>query len=75
MAVAAGLPAVEPGLEQVRALAAEHNLIPLTHSFIDDCETPVSAFLKLREEGSKHPIEEVGKRLRSMMPWLAGGKS
>ncbi len=25
-----------------------YNLIPLRHSFIEDCETPVSAFLKLR---------------------------
>ena len=39
---------VEPSLEQARALAREHNLIPLRDSFIDDCETPVSAFLKLR---------------------------
>ena len=31
-----------------RALAREYNLIPLRHSFIADCETPVSAFLKLR---------------------------
>jgi anthranilate synthase component 1 len=44
MAVAAR----EPGPEQVRALAREHNLVPLRHSFIADCETPVSAFLKLR---------------------------
>ncbi|HEX3452849.1 MAG TPA: anthranilate synthase component I, partial [Solirubrobacteraceae bacterium] len=29
--------------------AAAHNLIPVTHSYIEDCETPVSAFLKLRE--------------------------
>ncbi len=39
---------IAPSLEQARALAASHNLIPLRHSFIDDCETPVSAFLKLR---------------------------
>jgi anthranilate synthase component 1 len=44
MAVAAR----EPGPEQVRALARDHNLVPLRHSFIADCETPVSAFLKLR---------------------------
>jgi anthranilate synthase component 1 len=37
-----------PSLEQARALAAQHNLIPLRHAFIEDCETPVSAFLKLR---------------------------
>jgi anthranilate synthase component I len=52
MAVAAdaiaNAPAVEPSLAEARALAGKHNLIPLRHSFIDDCETPVSAFLKLR---------------------------
>jgi anthranilate synthase component 1 len=37
-----------PSLERARTLAAEHNLIPLKESFIEDCETPVSAFLKLR---------------------------
>ena len=40
--------AVEPSLEEVRALAATHNLVALRHTFIDDCETPVAAFLKLR---------------------------
>src|SRR5438270_4256367 len=44
MAVAAS----DPAPEQVRELAREHNLVPLRHSFIEDCETPVSAFLKLR---------------------------
>ncbi|HMD57954.1 MAG TPA: anthranilate synthase component I [Solirubrobacteraceae bacterium] len=39
---------VRPSLEEARALAAEHNLIPLRWSFVEDCETPVSAFLKLR---------------------------
>ncbi|MFN3975415.1 MAG: ketol-acid reductoisomerase [Dehalococcoidia bacterium] len=27
-------------------------------------------FLRMREEESKHPIEQVGKQLREMMPWL-----
>ncbi|MBW3607064.1 MAG: anthranilate synthase component I [Actinobacteria bacterium] len=39
---------VEPSLAEVRELTGEFNLIPLRHSFIDDTETPVSAFLKLR---------------------------
>jgi anthranilate synthase component I len=37
-----------PSLETVRELAREHNLIPVRETFIDDCQTPVSAFLKLR---------------------------
>jgi anthranilate synthase component I len=48
-------PQVEPGLSEARALAVGHNLIPLRHSFIEDCETPVSAFLKLRELAPGEP--------------------
>src|SRR5689334_13560626 len=31
-------------------------------------------FNKMREDAAKHPIEEVGAQLRSMMPWIAAGK-
>jgi anthranilate synthase component I len=47
--------AVEPSLERVRELARDHNLIPLRHSFVADCETPVSAFLKLRAPDPARP--------------------
>jgi anthranilate synthase component 1 len=46
---------VEPSLDEVRALAREHNLVPLRHTFIDDLETPVSAFLKLRGSEPEFP--------------------
>jgi anthranilate synthase component 1 len=45
---AEGAVEVTPSLEQARELSRSYNLIPLTYSFIEDCETPVSAFLKLR---------------------------
>jgi len=53
MAVAPSAPeetatTVSPSLAEARVLARKHNLIPLSYSFIEDCETPVSAFLKLR---------------------------
>jgi anthranilate synthase component I len=49
MAVAAEPSArLEPDLERARALAREANVLPIAHRFVDDCETPVSAFLKLR---------------------------
>ena len=35
----------------------DHNLVPVTHSFIEDCETPVSAFLKLRGDGPAFLLE------------------
>ena len=80
-------PALTPSLEQARVLAAEHNLIALSHRFIDDCETPVSAFLKLRELAPGEPaflLESaeqgqrvgrysfIGVRPRSVLRWSPG---
>jgi anthranilate synthase component 1 len=48
-------PPVEPSLAEARELAEQHNLIALSHRFIEDCETPVSAFLKLRELAPGEP--------------------
>ncbi|HEY7965393.1 MAG TPA: anthranilate synthase component I [Solirubrobacteraceae bacterium] len=55
---------VSPPLEQIAALAGAHNLIPVRHEFVSDCETPVSAFLKLRGDGPAFLLEsaEQGKR-------------
>ena len=38
---------VLPKLVEARRLALAHNVLPITHSFVSDLETPVSAFLKL----------------------------
>src|ERR671938_828231 len=48
---------VAPTLDEVRSLAREHTLIPLRHTFIDDCETPVAAYLKLRGDGPSFLLE------------------
>jgi anthranilate synthase component 1 len=48
---------VGPSLDEVRALARDHTLVPLRHTFIDDIETPVSAYLKLRGEGPSFLLE------------------
>src|SRR2546421_9885555 len=55
---------VGPSLDEVRALARDHTLVPLRHAFIDDCETPVSAYLKLRGDGPSFLLEsaEQGQR-------------
>jgi anthranilate synthase component 1 len=56
---------VTPSVEEARALAAEHNLVPVCHTFVEDCETPVSAFLKLRGAGGAFLLEsaEQGQRV------------
>jgi len=70
-------------LDEVRALAREHNLIPLRATFIDDCQTPVSAFLKLRDEGPAFLLESadqgrvgrysfIGYRPRKVLRWSLG---
>jgi anthranilate synthase component 1 len=46
---------LEPSLEDAQRLAADYTLIPVRHEFIDDCETPVSAFLKLRAAAPSEP--------------------
>src|SRR3954471_13491567 len=48
---------VGPSLDEVRSLARDHTLVPLRHTFIDDIETPVSAYLKLRGEGPSFLLE------------------
>ncbi len=58
-------PELSPGLERARELAAEANVIPLVHTWVEDAETPVSAFLKLRGEGPCYLLEsaEQGGRM------------
>ncbi|MEA2444101.1 MAG: anthranilate synthase component [Thermoleophilales bacterium] len=55
---------VGPSLEEARDLARDHSVVPLRHTFIDDCETPVSAYLKLRGDGPSFLLEsaEQGQR-------------
>jgi anthranilate synthase component 1 len=78
---------IAPSLERARSLAGAYNLIPLRHSFIEDCETPVSAFLKLRALAPGEPAfllesadqgQRVGRwsfigfRPRSVLRWSLG---
>src|SRR6059036_889007 len=55
---------VGPSLDEVRELARDYTVVPLRHTFIDDIETPVSAYLKLRGEGPSFLLEsaEQGQR-------------
>src|ERR1700729_4169572 len=73
-----------PSLAQVREMARHHNLIPLHQTFIDDCQTPVSAYLKLRdptppsfllesaEQGRVGRYSFIGVRPRTVLRWSLG---
>ncbi|MGI8412263.1 MAG: anthranilate synthase component I family protein, partial [Solirubrobacteraceae bacterium] len=55
-----------PPLEPVPPPPHQHNLIPLCETFIDDCQTPVSAFLKLRDQpGDSRGLREPAFLLES----------
>ncbi len=78
---------LEPSLERARELVAEGNVVPVAARFVDDCETPVSAFLKLRagepagapcfllesaEQGQVGRYSFVGIRPRATLRWSDG---
>jgi anthranilate synthase component 1 len=74
---------VTPSLAEARRLAADYNVIPVRETFIDDCQTPVSAFLKLRETGPSFLLESadqgrvgrysfIGIRPRKVLRWSLG---
>ncbi len=77
------LPGLEPDLARARELAERANVIPVRYRFIDDLETPVSAFLKLRGDGPAFLLESaeqgrlgrwsfLGFRPRSILRWSEG---
>ena len=78
---------LEPSLEEAGELAEQGNVVPVCARFVDDCETPVSAFLKLRagepegapcfllesaEQGQVGRYSFVGFRPRSVLRWSDG---
>jgi anthranilate synthase component 1 len=74
---------VTPSLDEVRELAAGCTHVPVTHTFVADLETPVSAYLKLRGEGPSFLLESaehgrfgrwsfIGFRPREVLRWSLG---
>lgn len=59
-----GLLAAAPSLDEARRLSVSYNVIPVGHTFLNDTETPVSAFLKLRQPGGCLLLESVEQGLR-----------
>ena len=56
--------ATTPSLEEARRLSVSYNVIPVVHRFLDDTETPVSAFLKLRQPAGCFLLESAEQGLR-----------
>jgi ketol-acid reductoisomerase len=56
----------------MRKLLADIQSGEFAREFIDENKKGRPNMNRLRAEGKEHPIENVGQKLRSMMPWLGG---
>src|SRR5579875_2896552 len=72
-----------PELERVRRLLEDYDLVAIRETYVDDTQTPVSAFLKLRdgspcfllesaEQGRVGRYSFIGVRPRSVLRWSLG---
>src|SRR5579875_3924281 len=72
-----------PELERVRRLLEDYDLVAIRETYVDDTQTPVSAFLKLRdgspcfllesaEQGRVGRYSFIGVRPRTVLRWSPG---
>lgn len=45
------------------------------NKWVEESRSGRANFLALEQAGHEHPIEKVGAKLRSMMPWISSGKT
>lgn len=57
--------------KEMKRILAEIQSGEFADEWMSENDSGKENFTRLENEGKAHPIEEVGARLRSMMPWLA----
>jgi ketol-acid reductoisomerase len=60
---------------EMRKILGEIQSGKFAEEWIAENENGRPNFTRLREESMSHPVERVGKQLRSMMPWIGAGKA
>ncbi len=55
----------------MKAILADIQSGKFADEWITEYRCGLPHFRELRKEGAKHPVEEVGAKLRGLMPWLA----
>jgi ketol-acid reductoisomerase len=55
----------------MKAILADIQSGKFADEWITEYRCGLPHFRELRKEGAKHPVEEVGEKLRGLMPWLA----
>ena len=61
--------------EEMRRLLADIRNGTFAKEWIAECRAGAPRFNELRRAAKDHPIEQVGARLRAMMPWTEEGKA
>jgi ketol-acid reductoisomerase len=61
--------------EEMRKILHEIRSGEFAKEWIAENEAGRPNFNRMRGDAAKHPIEEVGAQLRSMMPWIGAGKA
>ena len=60
---------------EMRTILDEIQSGQFASEWVAESEAGGPNFHRLRDAGKTHPIEEVGARLRSMMPWISAGRT
>src|SRR3954466_8398447 len=64
----------DAGKAEMKKILGEIQSGKFAEEWIAESRGGRKSFNDLRDAGKKHPIEVVGKELRSMMPWISQGK-
>ncbi|MBX7197797.1 MAG: ketol-acid reductoisomerase [Rhodospirillaceae bacterium] len=60
--------------KEMKRVLAEIQSGKFVSNWITECKAGQPSFKAMRRNWANHPIEEVGEKLRAMMPWLKQGK-
>jgi ketol-acid reductoisomerase len=60
--------------EEMRKILKEIQSGEFAREWMEESRTGGKNFNRLRETARQHPVEQIGERLRSMMPWIQKGK-
>ena len=61
--------------KEMKRILAEVQDGSFAEEWIKESRSGRAEFLRLEAAGREHPIEKVGSKLRSMMPWISDGKA
>jgi ketol-acid reductoisomerase len=60
--------------QEMKRILADIQSGRFARDWVAECQAGQPSFKAMRRMGAEHPIEEVGAKLRAMMPWIAKNK-